>query len=69
MSYTAVKKDDPQWAFYSVTEWDFWEIMLGIKGEGQSSTQEIHAHLCMFSFTLKLHTGHSDHSNESLTKK
>lgn len=31
MSYAAGKKDDPQWAFYSVTEWDFWEFMLGIK--------------------------------------
>ena len=32
MSNAAVKKDDPQWAFYSVTEWGFGVFMFGIKG-------------------------------------
>lgn len=61
MSYAVVKKDDPQWAFYSVTEWGFlgddaWDKRVRDRDQHKRFTLIC---VCFFFFTLKLQTGHS----------
>lgn len=62
------ERNDPQWAFYSLSEWNFEAFMFGINDEEHpeiNTSDPLWLILGFFFLTLKLQPGHSDCSHES----